>query len=170
VNNLKVISFFGYSGSGKTYFIENAIEKLKSKFPLDIGVIKNVHNHPVDSDGKDSQRYVKAGADLSIIRNKFNNIAFFFKREMNDVAFINWIIEGPFELDLLFIEGFRYLPYPSILCVKETKDIQAQLSQNVRMISGRITVLNKQIDNYSGIPIIDIDKKFEDFTKIFDLP
>jgi len=166
---LKVICIIGYSGSGKTYFIENAIEKLKTRFLFDIGVIKNVHEHPVDSEGKDSSRYIKAGANLSIIRNKFNEVAFFFTNEMDIQTFINWIVQGPFKLDLLFIEGFRGLLYPSILCVENTKNIQTQLSENVKMISGLITAQNKPLDHYFGIPGIDINKNFEVFVKIFNL-
>ncbi|MHA1104580.1 MAG: molybdopterin-guanine dinucleotide biosynthesis protein B [Promethearchaeota archaeon] len=169
MKNFKVISLFGYSGSGKTYFIENAIEKLKAKFHFDIGVIKNVHEHPVDSEGKDSSRYIKAGANLSIIKNKFNKVAYFFTKEMDIQSFINWIAEGPFKLDILFIEGFRGLSYPSILCVQKTENIQTQLSENVRMISGRITTQNKTLDHYLEIPVIDVNKNFEDFVKIFNL-
>lgn len=165
----KVISLIGYSGSGKTYLIENALEKLKRKFHFEIGVIKNVHEHPVDSEGKDSCQYVKAGASLSIIRNKFHDVAFFFTKEMDIQDFINWIIQGPFELDLLLIEGYRDLSYPSILCVQNAKNIQTQLSQNVKMISGRITSLSKTLDNYFEIPVIDINKNFEVFIKIFNL-
>ncbi len=169
MKNFKVISLFGYSGSGKTYFIENVIEKLKTRFLFDIGVIKNVHEHPVDSEGKDSSRYIKAGANLSIITNKFHEVALFFTKEMDISLFINWIVEGPFKLDLLFIEGFRGLSYPSILCVQNTDNIQTQLSENVRMISGRITTQKKPIDNYLEIPVIDVNKNFEGFIKIFNL-
>lgn len=169
MKNFKVISLFGYSGSGKTYFIENVIEKLKTRFLFDIGVIKNVHEHPVDSEGKDSSRYIKAGANLSIIKNKFHEVALFFTKEMDISLFINWIAEGPFKLDLLFIEGFRGLAYPSILCVQNTKNIQTQLSQNVKMISGRITSQNKTLDHYFNIPVIDLNKDFEIFIKVFNL-
>jgi len=169
VKNLKVICIIGYSGSGKTYFIENAIEKLKTRFLFDIGVIKNVHEHPVDSEGKDSSRYIKAGANLSIIRNKFHEVAFFFTNEMDIQPFINWIAQGPFKLNLLFIEGFRGLSYPSILCVKNNKNLQTQLSQNVKMISGRITAQKKPLDHYLEIPVIDINKDFEVFVKTFNL-
>ncbi|MHA1669246.1 MAG: molybdopterin-guanine dinucleotide biosynthesis protein B [Promethearchaeota archaeon] len=165
----KVISLFGYSGSGKTYFIENTIKKLKAKFDFDIGVIKNVHKHPVDSEGKDSSRFIKAGANLSIIKNKFHEVAFFFTKEMDIQSFINWIAQGPFKLDLLFIEGFRDLSYPSILCVQNVEDLQTQLSQNVEMISGRITTRNKSLDHYHEIPVIDINKNFEVFAKRFNI-
>lgn len=169
MKNLKVISIIGYSGSGKTYLIENAIEKLKARFHFDIGVIKNVHEHPVDSEGKDSSRYIKAGSNLSVIKNKFHEVAFFFTKDMDNQAFIDWIAEGPFKLDLLFIEGFRGLSYPSILCVENTKNIQTQLSENVKMISGLITAQNKPLDHYFEIPVIDINKNFEVFVKIFNL-
>ena len=88
---------------------------------------------------------------------------------MDISLFINWIAEGPFKLDLLFIEGFRGLAYPSILCVQNTKNIQTQLSQNVKMISGRITSQNKTLDHYFNIPVIDLNKDFEIFIKVFNL-
>ena len=88
---------------------------------------------------------------------------------MDIQTFINWIVQGPFKLDLLFIEGFRGLLYPSILCVENTKNIQTQLSENVKMISGLITAQSKPLDHYFEIPVIDINKNFEVFVKIFNL-
>jgi len=88
---------------------------------------------------------------------------------MDIQSFIKWIAEGPFKLDLLFIEGFRELSYPSILCIQNTEKIQTQLSENVRMISGRIITQNKTLDHYFDIPVIDVNKNFEDFIKIFNL-
>ena len=82
---------------------------------------------------------------------------------------IDWIAESPFHLDLVFTEGFRELLYPSILCVKNTENIQSQLSQNVKMISGLITIQNESLDHYLGIPVVDFKKNFEVFTKIFNL-
>ena len=166
---IKVISLFGYSGSGKTWFIENAIKKLKSRFDFNIGVIKNVHEHPVDIEGKDSSKFIKAGANLSIIKNKFHEGAIFFTDEMDIQSFIIWIVKSPFELDLLFLEGFRGLSYPSILCIHNPDDIQTQLSKNVKLISGYITTQNDSLNHYDQIPVIDINKEFEDFIKIFNL-
>ena len=88
---------------------------------------------------------------------------------MDIQAFINWIAQGPLKLDLLFIEGFRGLSYPSILCVQNNKNLETQLLQNVKMISGRITAQKKPLDHYLEIPIIDINKNFEVFVKIFNL-
>ena len=88
---------------------------------------------------------------------------------MDIQTFINWIAQGPFKLDLLFLEGFRGSLYPSILCVENTKNIQTQLTENVKMISGLITGLNKPLDYYFKIPVIDINKNFEVFIKIFNL-
>ena len=169
MRSIKIISLFGYSGSGKTHLIENVISVLKKKLNYDIGVIKNIHEHPIDTKGKDSFRYLQAGADLSIIRNKFHNIAFFLTKEMNVQTFINWVVQGPFKLDLLFIESFRNLPYPSILCVQNIEDIQPQLTDRVKMISGYITNRELKMDSFSGIPLIDINQNFVKFTKIFNL-
>ena len=49
---MKLINVIGYSGSGKTHLIAYAIKKLKSDLDLAITVIKNVHTHKIDIEGK----------------------------------------------------------------------------------------------------------------------
>ena len=46
----------GYSGSGKTSFIVNAIKLLKINFSYSVVVIKNVKHHSIDKKGKDSTK------------------------------------------------------------------------------------------------------------------
>ena len=38
-----IISVIGYSGSGKTHFIQKAIRRLKSELNFEVVVIKNIH-------------------------------------------------------------------------------------------------------------------------------
>jgi len=70
VNITKIISFTGYSGSGKTTFIEKLIPVLKKR-GLHTGLIKHdAHEFDIDKPGKDSFRYRAAGADVVGIFSK----------------------------------------------------------------------------------------------------
>jgi molybdopterin-guanine dinucleotide biosynthesis protein MobB len=80
---MKLINVIGYSGSGKTHLIANAIKKLKSELELTIIVIKNIHTHKIDTEGKNSFEFTHAGTDFSIIKNKYNEVAIFFKKKLS---------------------------------------------------------------------------------------
>lgn len=61
---LPAFGICGWSGSGKTTVIEQAIRLLSAK-GLKVGVIKHdVHGLNIDHEGKDSDRFFKAGADV----------------------------------------------------------------------------------------------------------
>ena len=136
---MKIISVIGYSGSGKTYLIEKAIRKLKFELNLEVGVIKYIHEHQIDEEGKDSFRFSKSGAIFSIIKNKVDESAIFLKKGINFEDLLIWLKKGPFTLDVIFFESFRNLSYPTILCVENISQIGTQINENVRIISGLIT-------------------------------
>lgn len=166
---MKIISLIGYSGSGKTHFIVNATRRLKNQLNYNIAVIKNVHKHQIDEKGKDSHKFSEAGASYSVIKNIYNEIGIFFKREFDIQELINWLLKGPIKIDLLFIEGFRNLTYPTILCVKELTDIKSQLTKEVKLISGKVN--SKNVNNFSeiDIPIINLEKEFHTFLNVFHI-
>jgi molybdopterin-guanine dinucleotide biosynthesis protein B len=167
---LKIVSIIGYSGSGKTYIIENLIRKLKIKLNLEVGVIKYVHEHQIDEEGKDSFRFSKSGAIFSIIRNNLSETAIFFKEGINLDDLILWLNTSPFKLDVIFFESFRNLPYPTILCVDDLNQIKSQLNENVKMISGLIAINEDAQSEDVDLPIIDVEKNFKEFCKIFEFP
>jgi molybdopterin-guanine dinucleotide biosynthesis protein len=71
---------------------------------------------------------------------------------------------------LIFIEGFRNLIYPTILCVKNYKEIKNQLKDNIKMISGLICKDSElSEEDYQDIPIVDIEKDFKKFILLFDI-
>ena len=166
---MKIISVIGYSGSGKTYIIEKIIRKLKVELNLEVGVIKYIHEHRVDEKGKDSFRFSESGAVFSIIKNKFDEIAIFLKKEINLDELITWLDQSPFKMEIMIFESFRNLPYPTVLCVKEFKAIKEQLSENVIMISGLITKSEFAQNEELDIPVVDVDKNFKEFCKIFKI-
>ncbi|MFX1497811.1 MAG: molybdopterin-guanine dinucleotide biosynthesis protein B [Promethearchaeota archaeon] len=164
-----IISVIGYSGSGKTFFISKAIELLKDRLKLNSSVIKNIHEHKIDIEGKDSQKFIDAGSQYSIIRNKLNETAIFFKKNVDMEKLINWIQESPLKTDIIFIEGFRNLVFPKVLCIKELSEIKSQLTNKVKMISGLFAKNRTQFEGKIDLPFIDITTDFERFLHIFKI-
>ena len=166
---MKVISVIGYSGSGKTHIIEFLIKKLKTELNLEVSIIKNIHEHRIDEEGKDSFKFSEAGAVFSVIKNKFNQNAIYLNKKISLDALINWLNKSPYKVDLIIIEGFRDVSYPTILCAKELQDIDVQLNKNVKLISGLIALNKLSEEREDQIPIFSIQQNFERFTKMFNI-
>jgi len=157
------------SGSGKTHFIKLAIKLLKKNLNLEAAVIKNIHEHQIDEEGKDSYEFTKAGANYSITKNINNETTIFLKKELEISKLIKWLQNGPLGIDVLFFEGFRKLNYPMVLCVKNPGEMSDQINFNVKMISGAILTDGSYNDIESVIPIIDIEQDFQKFIEIFKI-
>jgi len=167
---IRIIDVIGYSGSGKTYFIKNAIKLFKDRLGYNVTVIKNIKHHQIDNKGKDSQIFTDYGASYSIIQNLNKEMAIFLNAEEIRLGeFIKWLDRGPYEIDIMFTEGFRDLKHPTVLCISDIDEIQPQLTDNVKMISGIICGKNV-IENITlGVPIINIEEDFQRFLEIFNI-
>ena len=167
---IRIFDVIGYSGSGKTYFIMNVIKLLKHRLDFNVAVIKNIKHHQIDKKGKDSHNFTESGASYSIIQNLSKDMAIFLKaEEIGLVDFIKWLERGPYEIDVIFTEGFRNLNNPTILCISNIDEIEPQLTDNVKMISG-IICRNEIIEGITlDIPIINIEEDFQRFLEIFNI-
>lgn len=167
---IQIIDVIGFSGSGKTHFIVEAIKLLKKNFNYNVVVIKNVKHHPIDEKGKDSYNYTKAGASYSVIQNiNYETAIFIENKELKFEKLLNWVKNGPYKVDIIFTEGFRELYNPTVLCVSELNEIEEQLTKNVKMISGTISLEVLKEKEILNLPIIDIEKEFLKFVNIFTL-
>ena len=136
-----------------------------------IAVIKNVKHHPVDQRGKDSYEFIEAGANFSVIQNDYNETAIFMKAEEVKIQqLIKWLMNGPFELDVIFTEGFRNLKNPTVLCISNLNEIEGQLTENVKIVSGVISSKKSIKDKISDLPIVDIESQFSLFLNLFKIP
>ena len=64
IHRLPVVALCGYSGAGKTTLIERLIGLLRQR-GLSVAVVKHdVHGLSLDCEGKDSDRFFRAGADV----------------------------------------------------------------------------------------------------------
>ena len=166
---IKVISIVGYSGSGKTFFILNAIRLLREHLNYKVAVIKYIHEHEIDKKGKDSYNFIEEGAFYSITKNIYNETTIFMKKEITIEQIVKWLEISPFRVDIVFAEGFRDLNYPTILCVKQSNQIGLEMNGNVKIISGLI-VKNEDYENIDmDLPILDVTKDFGKILEIFEI-
>ena len=106
-----VIGLAGYSGSGKTTFLEKLIIELKSR-GYRIGVIKHTH-HDVEFDqpGKDAWRHARAGADFVALAAP-GGFSVFKKTDGDPGPEILLSMAG--DLDLIIVEGYKKEKWPKI--------------------------------------------------------
>lgn len=105
---IPIISFVGYSNSGKTTLIGKVLEKLSKKYK--IAVIKH-HGHTdkriSKGNMKDTDIFIKAGAkEVRLLIGDLEPVDTI--EEFNDL-----------ELDLIIIEGFKKLNYPKFYIKRE---------------------------------------------------
>jgi molybdopterin-guanine dinucleotide biosynthesis protein B len=167
---MNIINFIGYSGSGKTYFITKAIKFLKNKFSMESAVIKNIHKHRIDKEGKDTFLFAKAGSNYTIAKNIYDECTIFIKKDISINDLIKWLEVGPLKIDVVFTEGFRSLKAPTVLCVRNKDEIEEQINSNVRMISSKLSLSQEEKDRIkTDLPLINIKENFDYFLKIFNI-
>ena len=107
---IPVVSFVAYSGTGKTAFLERLIPVLKEK-GLRIAVVKHDgHRFEIDHAGKDSDRFTKAGADVTGLISS-EKAALIENREVPPKEFLKKIRA----VDLIITEGFKKEQWPKIM-------------------------------------------------------
>ena len=72
-----IVGFYGYSNSGKTTLIERLIQELVSRGKKVSAIKQSGHPVSLDTEGKDTHRFSKAGADPVILSSTIEtNIMF----------------------------------------------------------------------------------------------
>ena len=107
--NTPVYSIVAYSGTGKTTLIEKLIKELKAR-GLRLAVIKHdAHEFDIDHEGKDSWRFSKAGADVTIVASATKHALV----EQRPVP-LETLISKITDVDLIITEGYKSGPWPKI--------------------------------------------------------
>ena len=115
-NNLPLLGFVAYSGTGKTTLLEKLIPLLTQK-GIRLALIKHAHHDfDIDIPGKDSYRLRKAGAQQVLVASN--------TRQAHIIENVNPQSEPELEqcinnlqidtLDLILVEGFKHAAYPKI--------------------------------------------------------
>ena len=99
-----VIGVTGYSGSGKTTLIERTLPELKKK-GISVGILKHTgHGLRPDEEGKDTDRFYRAGADFVFAHDSRQGLARFPCEKMDFFEALSHLPRG---LDLILVEGHR---------------------------------------------------------------
>ncbi|TAJ44173.1 molybdopterin-guanine dinucleotide biosynthesis protein B [Methanofollis fontis] len=107
---MKIIQVVGRSNSGKTTFIEALIPILREQGS--IAVIKHLgHDRFAVNEGKDTSRYMAAGADRSVGIDDIKSVAILDTADLKTA--LTEICDAGVEVCI--IEGFKTIPFPRIV-------------------------------------------------------
>ncbi|MBI5640269.1 MAG: molybdopterin-guanine dinucleotide biosynthesis protein B [Nitrospirae bacterium] len=99
-----IISVSGYSESGKTTLIERALPELR-KQGISVGILKHVHHMlSPDREGKDTDRFYRAGADFVSAHDLYQGFARYPMAGKNLGDALEVFPPG---LDLIIVEGHK---------------------------------------------------------------
>jgi molybdopterin-guanine dinucleotide biosynthesis protein B len=106
-----ILSVVGFSGSGKTTYIERLIPVLVS-LGLKVGVIKHhSHDFEMDMPGKDTWRHRKAGAAVTVISSPARIGMVMEVDHDHSPEELALLMKG---VDLILTEGYKRGPFPKI--------------------------------------------------------
>jgi molybdopterin-guanine dinucleotide biosynthesis protein A len=106
-----VLALCGFSGSGKTTLLENAIAQLVAQ-GLSVAVVKHdSHGFEVDREGKDSDRFFRAGATVAL-RGPTQQ---FQRRTLSSSLSLQVTLDDlSRDHDLILVEGHKHTPLPKL--------------------------------------------------------
>ena len=107
-----LVAITGCSGSGKTRLIEQVVPLLRKR-GLKVGAIKHAHDRvDLDVPGKDSWRYLKAGADAVAVVGPRQLLL--MRRTAAEGGLQEALKSLSAELELILLEGFHEAKVPQI--------------------------------------------------------
>lgn len=151
MKDIPIISFVGYSNSGKTTLIRKLLERLSHQYK--IGIIKH-HGHIADNKStgniKDTDLFIRAGA--KVVKLLVGNLT--PENTIDEFMDLN--------LDLVIIEGFKNLSYPKFYIKRENiKEIYYNKEELLGIISDNTS---DKVTNKVWFNINDVDN-IVDFIK-----
>jgi molybdopterin-guanine dinucleotide biosynthesis protein MobB len=153
--DIPVYSFIGFSGSGKTTFIEKLIPELKRR-GIRLGVIKHdAHDFEIDKEGKDSWRFSNAGADVVEISSAEKTAII---SKTNKAMHLDEIISRMGNVDLIITEGYKAGDKPKIAIYRAASGKPLPLEPE------KLTAIVTDVDTKTDIPCFGL----EDVEKVVD--
>ena len=145
----KAIAFTGPSGSGKTTLIEKIAQSLTPH--RKIAIIKHDPSDKArfDTEGKDSDRFFKTGADVAVVSPTRTTMMTHQSREISHIA----AMFGDF--DLLMVEGLKTLPLPRLGIFRGS--IEESYLKVLQAIAIDESVDLSQYEIDAGIAILDLN-------------
>jgi len=120
---MKAVAIVGASDSGKTSLITALIKEFK-KWGLKCGVLKKAsHEIELDAGGKDSWRFIKAGAKTAAVLSA--DKLFFIKERESEDTILEIALNKFSNIDLLLVEGGKKeSAFKKILRVQNDEDTE----------------------------------------------
>lgn len=109
MNNIPVIAFAAWSGTGKTTLIEKLIAFFKAR-GLRLAVVKHdAHDFDIDKEGKDSWRFARSGADMTLISSAAKTALVEYRPRTfrENLSMIH-------DVDLILVEGYKQEDLPRV--------------------------------------------------------
>jgi len=107
--NPPILSFIGWSGVGKTTYLERLIPLLK-QHGLRLALMKqDGHEFEMDYPGKDTWRFTQAGVDVVTLANQGHAAVL-----LNRPTAFETLLAQIHDVDLILTEGYHTLPYPQV--------------------------------------------------------
>lgn len=118
---MKAVAIIGASDTGKTTLITALIQEF-SKRGLKCGVLKKAsHEIELDTEGKDSWRFMEAGAKIAAVLSR--DKLFLIKKRDSDDTLLETALDKFSDVDLLLVEGGkRESVFKKILRVQNSHD------------------------------------------------
>ncbi len=148
-----VLSICGWSGSGKTWLIENLIPILHKK-NITVAVMKHdAHRLEFDHPHKDSGRFFSAGASYVMAHDQKHGFIRFHKKDHFILG--DWIQSLSRNVDCILIEGHKDSPWPKLWLEHPSKGNPPASTHNIIQ---RIPWKNDRL-SYAAHLIIDCFSK-----------
>ena len=145
-NMTPIVSFVGYSDSGKTTFLVKVIKELKKR-GYRIGVIKHDgHDFEIDHVGTDTWKHGQAGADVVCIASS-RKIA--VMRTTVKPSTLDEIIPLINNVDLILTEGFKQEQKPQIEVNRQGTESLGKKDNTIALVSDLLV--------YEGIPHFSLE-------------
>ena len=149
--SVPILCFVGRSNSGKTTLIERVIPELVRE-GYQIATIKHAgHGFDLDTEGKDSWRHKRAGADTVIVTSK-GSLAMFtdVEEEVRVEDLRERYVKGG--TDLIVAEGWKSEGYPKIVVVRDhVGEVEVSHEGLLAVVS------NKPLAHAMKVPVLDPD-------------
>jgi molybdopterin-guanine dinucleotide biosynthesis protein B len=147
---IPIVSIVGRSNTGKTTLIEKLIPELRQRGYRIATIKHNIHGFDIDHEGKDSWRYKKAGARLTVIASP-QRIAV-IEDASKDYELSELRDRYIRDVDVILSEGFKGNPHPKIEVVRSEMKHEPLCSVEDNLMA---IVSDESVER--GVPCLNID-------------
>jgi molybdopterin-guanine dinucleotide biosynthesis protein B len=167
--NRVIVAVVGSSNSGKTTAAEALIREM-TKRGYTVASAKHIPEpkFTIDTEGKDTWRYAKAGASavLSVAPNELTAIK---KVDTTNYSLEQVIAEFPDEVDIIILEGFKDLvgqnaTIPKLVTAKTVNEITAALERYKNILAFVTPIPDGKVE--TEIPFINALKETEKLVEL----